>query len=796
MASKLKTSFAVGARFEPFYLGGKLEVSQDNEFIFSSSGNVVKVFSIKDGAVRYKLQADEEDQITMFVLNPVTETLVTVSRSFLVREWSWRESKVLRTWKAVHRAAVTCMSFDSTGQLLATGSADSTIKIWHTELKWHTHSLRGSKGVINVVKFHPDQSRGMLASAADDCLVRIWNLGMGKMAAAMEGHFGTISDLQFSLDGNNIISSSRDKILIVWNLASFAPYKKLAVFEEVEKLAMLPADFTAPGHDCTEGNMLVLTGGSKGRISVWDVTAGRKLDPIAYLTEADGTEDEQRRIVQLHLSAKLNKLLVASADQNVVVYDFPSLKTEHQFSGFNDEIFDLKFAGANEGFAVVATNSARLKVYNITTADCRFADGHRDAILCIAVIRPKNLVVTSSKDCDIRLWTFNEPKMSLNCTGTTSGHTSTVGALATSHTDSKNDFVVSGSEDSTLKVWRLTAETTHKKTKYSLQPEHTEVAHEKGINSVSVSPDDKWIVSAGGDKTAKVWKARPFGLKGVLRGHKRPVWCALFAPHDQIVGTSSADGTVKLWALSNLTCLKTFEGHDCSVMKFAFLSRGLQIISAGSDGLLKLWDVRKNTCMKTFDEHDDKVWSLEVSSDEKHLLTGAGDSTFLLWEDVTEEELAAERQKADANIEREQELQNLLQNKDFLKAFRIALDLDQPNRLLHIIGDIMKEPSGQEKLTVVLKSLDDFNLEQLLRYIVAWNTNSRHTYYAQSTLACIFRTVLPKRLLQLPKIGSYVEGLIPYTERHAARLDQLHVSSLFSRYLWNNVKQLGDMEKT
>ena len=56
--------------------------------------------------------------------------------------------------------------------------------------------------------------------------------------------------------------------------------------------------------------------------------------------------------------------------------------------------------------------------------------------------------------------------------------------------------------------------------------------------------------------------------------------------------------------------------------------------------------------MKTFDEHDDKVWSLEVSSDEKQLLTGAGDSTFILWKDVTEEELAVERQKTDRNTER------------------------------------------------------------------------------------------------------------------------------------------------
>ena len=95
------------------------QVSQDDDYLFSSSGNVVKVFSIKDGAIKYKLQTEEEDQIAMFVLNPVTQVclpysifsemeinnhfsfqnLVTVTKNFIVREWAWRESKCLKTWK-------------------------------------------------------------------------------------------------------------------------------------------------------------------------------------------------------------------------------------------------------------------------------------------------------------------------------------------------------------------------------------------------------------------------------------------------------------------------------------------------------------------------------------------------------------------------------------------------------------------------------------------------------------------------------------------------------------------------
>jgi len=50
------------------------------------------------------------------------QILVTGSRALLLKQWNWRESKCVRTWKAVHTAPVASMAFDSTSTLLATGT--------------------------------------------------------------------------------------------------------------------------------------------------------------------------------------------------------------------------------------------------------------------------------------------------------------------------------------------------------------------------------------------------------------------------------------------------------------------------------------------------------------------------------------------------------------------------------------------------------------------------------------------------------------------------------------------------
>ena len=48
----------------------------------------------------------------------------------------------------------------------------------------------------------------------------------------------------------------------------------------------------------------------------------------------------------------------------------------------------------------------------------------------------------------------------------------------------------------------------------------TTMAHQKSINVVKVSPNDKIIASCSKDKTIKIWNANDLSLKQTLTGHK------------------------------------------------------------------------------------------------------------------------------------------------------------------------------------------------------------------------------------------------------------------------------------
>lgn len=127
---------------------------------------------------------------------------------------------------------------------LATAGADNDVKIWSiacgdgqkTDIDFLANLSRHTKAV-NVVKFSPKDE--ILASGGDDSMIILWKLNNSgernttdifmdadeipnkeswTFHKALRGHIEDIYDLQWSPDGNNIISGSVDNSAIIWDI--------------------------------------------------------------------------------------------------------------------------------------------------------------------------------------------------------------------------------------------------------------------------------------------------------------------------------------------------------------------------------------------------------------------------------------------------------------------------------------------------------------------------------------------------------------------------------------------------
>lgn len=102
-----------------------------------------------------------------------------------------------------------CLQFDD--HILATGSYDSTIKIWDIETGKEIRTLRGHTSGIRCLQF--DDTK--LISGSIDMDIKVWNWRTGACVSTFHGHSNGIVGLHF--DGSVLASGSMDKTIKVWN---------------------------------------------------------------------------------------------------------------------------------------------------------------------------------------------------------------------------------------------------------------------------------------------------------------------------------------------------------------------------------------------------------------------------------------------------------------------------------------------------------------------------------------------------------------------------------------------------
>uniref|UniRef100_A0A8C6P2F7 Transducin beta like 3 n=1 Tax=Nothobranchius furzeri TaxID=105023 RepID=A0A8C6P2F7_NOTFU len=753
---KFKTNYAVSSKIEPFYKGGKVQISKDEKYIFCTCGSRVNVLEISTGKIVHCVEHDDQEDITSFALSCDDEMLVTASRALLLKQWDWNQAKCTRSWKAIHTAPVASMTFDPTSTLLATGGCDGTIKLWDVVKQYCTHNLKGSPGVVHLLQFHPDIKRLHLFSSSMDCGIRVWDLRSSQCVCVLQSHYSAVTSLSFSRNGGTMISSGRDKICTVWDLKTRQAKRSVAVYEAVEGVVLLPEKTDLSQIGVKSKDLHFTTAGSKGVLRVWEASTARCVYTQTLLSTSipvaeEDEENNPRGLTYLFHLPTSNRLVTVTAEHNILFYQLPGLTTQQQFVGYNDEVLDVKFLGKKDSHIVVATNSCQLKVFELLTNSCQILYGHTDTVLSLDVFKKDSLFASCAKDRSVRVWQMDSDSGLVRCVAQGCSHTNAVGSVSCSRM--KASFIVTGSQDCTLKVWDLPAEFSRVATEiHQLRPRSTEKAHDKVKQpQFNKNMESRVLLCLRGCFTLLTLKYDP-------------ACCFLNL------------------CSSSFILLQTFEGHDASVLKVIFVSRGSQLLTSGSDGLVKLWTIKTNECVKTLDAHQDKVWGLHGSHKDDKIVTGSADSNIIVWEVGTAD--------TDSKISA-QELSNLLHEKKYVKALGLAISLDQPHTVLTVIKAIRQSEHSRDLLESTLLKLRVDQKEALLRYCVVWNTNARNCLDAQSVLQVLLTHLPPEELLQFQGARTHLEGLIPYTERHMERLDRLLQASMFLSYMWQKMRVAG-----
>jgi serine/threonine protein kinase len=280
--------------------------------------------------------------------------------------------------------------------------------------------------------------------------------------------------------------------------------------------------------------------------------------------------------------------------------------------------------------------------------------GHRGPVVAVATTVEDQWIVSAGADASIRVWSARsgEPRKTINLPE---------GAATALAVDEQRALV--GHQDGAVALWDLESGKKLATFQYGHDP-ITSVAflgdrlvaarrdggialldseapqtaavmletQDSGSHLVAAARSRGLLVSAGPDRTVRLWKGRDPQLVRTYRLTSEGAAIDIARDASYLAG-ASVDGVVRFQRSPGLRspylhAVQTFKAHDGRVTAIALGPSGV-LASAGQDGSLKLWALHPQRLMRALDAG--RVRSLSFSRDGQRLMAGDQDGVVRVW---------------------------------------------------------------------------------------------------------------------------------------------------------------------
>mmetsp|Transcript_24183 Transcript_24183/g.46850 ORF Transcript_24183/g.46850 Transcript_24183/m.46850 type:complete len:310 (-) Transcript_24183:23-952(-) len=163
-----------------------------------------------------------------------------------------------------HKNSITSLDFQQKGTLFATGSSDSTIRIWNQKNYKTLSILRGHLGKVQCVSFN--KKYPCIFSGGDDLFVRSWDIDYNKELRKYKGHFASVTNFVFHPTLDIFFSSSQDNTIRIWD---FRINKEIRILKFHSKTVTSLISNNESPH--------LISGGLDKKIFLWDLISGKTL---------------------------------------------------------------------------------------------------------------------------------------------------------------------------------------------------------------------------------------------------------------------------------------------------------------------------------------------------------------------------------------------------------------------------------------------------------------------------------------------------------------------------------------
>ncbi|KAL2213145.1 WD40 repeat-like protein [Sarocladium strictum] len=344
--------------------------------------------------------------------------------------FNWKTGRCsIKTFKG-HENGVTCLQFDH--NIMATGSYDTTVKIWDIETGECLRTLRGHTGAVRTLQF--DESK--LISGSFDKTIKIWNWHTGECLSTLQchtdgvlsvhfdgctlasgsvdnhvkifsfdsrqtftlrGHTDWVNHVRIDSPSRTVFSASDDLTIKLWDLDSKLCIKTFTGHVgQVQQVLLMPEDFESeemPNLDNAD---------------TASVHSGRSASPAAIeapvhdrTTYGPGFgSDDSRPLPPRYM-------LTGGLDNTIRLWDVATGKCVRSMFGHVEGVWGL----AGDTLRVVSgANDSMTKIWEPRTGKCeRSFTGHTGPVTCVGLSDSR--MASGSEDGEVRLYSFEGERM-------------------------------------------------------------------------------------------------------------------------------------------------------------------------------------------------------------------------------------------------------------------------------------------------------------------------------------------------------------------------------------------------
>lgn len=301
-----------------------------------------------------------------------------------------------------HQKDVNWVSFSPDGQLMATASADKSIRLWKatdfTEIS--SSPLIAHTYAVNWVDFRVDGNQ--IASCSTDGKALLWDSKDGKQLQTISnGNQNSLRVGRFSPDGLELAVGASDESLSIWNIDRGKLIRRYKGHEAtVLALAWAP------------NGLFLISGSANGDLRVWDSKYGHCKD-LAYILDAHDLGVTCIEFYKKTDCPNVYKLATCGMDHLVKIWLF----------------------------STGPPGSTDVHVSNIVTLK-----GHEAAVMCVAWSPSGKILASGGGDHTIRLWNPD----SGHIISSIQGHSRYVTCISFSP---DGQLLASASNDRSVNIW-------------------------------------------------------------------------------------------------------------------------------------------------------------------------------------------------------------------------------------------------------------------------------------------------------------------------------------------------------